>query len=189
MVHATRGDSNSSIEQLLSGAAVDVAPAILGCILTTRLGEETTSVRITEVEAYGGSDDPASHAFRGRTRRNGSMFLPAGHLYTYRSYGIHMMANIVTGGSGDPGAVLLRAGEPVEGLDVMERRRGRTDHICDGPGKLAQALGLTLEHDGMLIGSGLVHLSIRDAPPDVVATPRIGISRATRRPWRLVSGA
>lgn len=146
-------------------------------------------MRLTEVEAYGGSDDPASHAYRGRTDRNASMFLGAGHLYVYRSYGLHMMANIVTGDEGHPGAVLLRAGDPIEGIDIMEQRRARSDHLCDGPGKLAQALGLTLQHDGLAIGADPIDVVTGHSPSGIASTPRIGISRGTQRPWRFIASA
>lgn len=153
----------------------------------TRIDGAVTAVRLTEVEAYGGSDDPASHAYRGRTDRNASMFLGAGHVYVYRSYGIHMMVNIVTGDVGYPGAVLLRAGEPTEGVDIMEHRRRRSDRLCDGPGKLAQALGLTLDHDGLRLGSEAVYLTPESSVIGHAVTPRIGITRATDRHWRFVA--
>ncbi len=143
---------------------------------------------LTEVEAYDGAGDPASHAYRGRTKRNGVMFGPPGHLYVYRSYGIHWCMNVVTAPVGTAGAVLLRGGIPVEGREVMERRRGRGDHLTDGPGKLAQALGVAGEHNGVdLFGSGPVQL-VEGSPVagEIVATPRIGISRATDREWRFV---
>jgi DNA-3-methyladenine glycosylase len=164
----------------------DVAPCLIGSLLTTIIDGAVTSVRLTEVEAYGGADDPASHAYRGRTVRNRSMFLPAGHLYVYRSYGIHDLVNIVTGPEGEPGAVLLRAGDPIEGRAVMERRRRRRDHLTDGPGKLAQALGLTMNHDGIRLNDGPVAMTPRTTTLKILATPRIGITRAVERPWRFV---
>ena len=172
---------------LFTGPVEALAPALLGLRLRTEFSPGPTEVVITEVEAYAGSRDPASHAFRGETPRNGSMFGPAGVLYVYRSYGIHWCMNIVTGPVGDPSAVLLRAGRPHLGGDVMTARRGRTDHLTDGPGKLTQALGVTGDCDGTSVLDGPVRLL--DHPPVegvITATPRIGISRAVDRPWRFV---
>jgi len=172
---------------LLTGTALDVAPRLIGSTLTTTIDGDVTSVCLTEVEAYGGASDPASHAYRGFTARNRSMFLVAGHLYVYRSYGIHNLVNVVTGPEGEPGAVLLRAGEPIEGRPVMERRRRRRDHLADGPGKLAQALGLTLVHDGCRLNEGAVSLTPGSKMRPVRATPRVGITKATERHWRFVT--
>lgn len=169
----------------LSGPVEQVARRILGCLLVTRFGART-AVLIDEVEAYGGVDDAASHAYRGPTPRNGSMFGPAGTLYVYRSYGIHWCANIATGPAGDGQAVLIRGGRVVEGVAVAVRRRGRTDHLADGPGKLTQALGIKGDHDGTSVFRGPVRLE-RGEPPghaQVRATPRVGISREVDRPWR-----
>ncbi len=114
------------------------------------------------------------------------MFLAAGHLYVYLSYGIHQLVNIVTGPEGEPGAVLLRAGVPIDGLATMQQRRGRADHLTDGPGKLAQALGLTLDHDGLWLGEASVSLSPPTNMPRINATARIGITKAVERRWRFV---
>jgi DNA-3-methyladenine glycosylase len=140
--------------------------------------------RIVETEAYT-ADDPASHSFRGPTQRNAVMFGPAGHLYVYRSYGIHWCANVVTGAEGDGQAVLLRAVDPVEGADEMLRRRGRTP-LADGPGKLCQAFGLTGDDDGAdLCSHGPIRiLDGGVGPVESVAGPRIGITRAVDTPWR-----
>jgi DNA-3-methyladenine glycosylase len=143
-------------------------------------------VALTEVEAYDGTDDPASHAFRGRTPRNGSMFAAAGTLYVYRSYGVHWCMNIVCGAEGDPAAVLLRGGIALEGVDEIERRRGRSDHLADGPGKLCQALAVTGDHDGTGVVDGPVRLGERVLTGIVASTPRIGISRAVDLEWRFV---
>ncbi len=175
------------MDDLVAGTALDVAPRLIGCLLTTRIHGVSTSVRLIEVEAYGGSDDPASHAYGGPTERNRSMFLAAGHLYVYLSYGIHQLVNIVTGPEGEPGAVLLRAGVPIDGLATMQQRRGRADHLTDGPGKLAQALGLTLDHDGLWLGEGSVSLSPPTNMPRINATARIGITKAVERRWRFVA--
>ncbi len=146
-----------------------------------------TEVVLTEVEAYGGPDDQASHASNGQTRRNRSMFGPAGTLYVYRSYGVHWCANVVTGPVGTGEAVLLRAGRPIDGEEVIRQRRGRSDHLCDGPGKLCQALGITGVHDGTSLEDGPVRLiPAQETPGTVVATPRVGITKATDRLWRFV---
>jgi len=116
------------------------------------------------------------------------MFGPPGTLYVYRSYGIHWCANVVVREVGVAHAVLLRAGVPIEGVDVMKLRRGREDHLTDGPGKLCQALGITGDHDGTSVVDGRVQLcAARTGPEDVAATPRVGISKAVDRPWRFVA--
>jgi DNA-3-methyladenine glycosylase len=139
---------------------------------------------VVETEAYA-SDDPASHAFRGPTSRNRTMFGPPGRLYVYRSYGIHWCVNVVCEADGTGAAVLVRALEPTEGLDVMCARRGTDDVrlLCAGPGRLTQALGITIAHDGHPVGTPPVEIAL--APPaDVVAGPRVGITKARERPWR-----
>lgn len=175
-----------------SGDVVADARRLLGCVVRT-LGDEPVAVRLPvavrmdEVEAYAAEGDPASHAFSGRTPRNAAMFGPPGNLYVYRSYGIHWCMNIVVGDEGMAGAVLLRGGEVVEGLETAIERRGRSDHLADGPGKLCQALGVTGEMNGSKVNLGVIELVDRDhEPADVVATPRIGISKAVDRPWRFV---
>ena len=140
---------------------------------------------LVEVEAYA-PDDPASHAFRGRTQRNRTMFGPAGHLYVYRSYGVHWCANIVCAQDGIGAAVLLRALEPTRGVDRMRERRGLDDPrlLAAGPGRLTQALGITGADDGLDLLRPPFVLQPPAAPVDVVASPRVGISRAAERPWR-----
>ncbi len=172
---------------LWDGTAFAVAEALIGATLTTEGPEGQTSVTITEAEAYGGSDDPASHAWRGQTARNSPMFGPAGTLYVYRSYGIHWCLNVVTGAVGDPQAVLIRAGIPHQGQELIVQRRGRLDHLADGPGKLTQALGIDGSMDGCHF-ERVESLSIV-APkraPTVVWKPRVGLTRAIERPWRCV---
>ena len=171
----------------LSGPVDQVARRLLGCLLSTDSGGRTAVV-IDEVEAYGGADDPASHAFRGPTARNASMFGPAGTLYVYRSYGVHWCANVVTGPEGTGEAVLIRGGRVVEGMELVLARRGRKDHLTDGPGKLTQALAITGDHDGTSVRTGPVRLEVGAAPDParVRSTPRIGISREAHRPWRFV---
>jgi DNA-3-methyladenine glycosylase len=178
---------STPLETLLEGSVVDVARALLGRRLRSDIGGERCEVVLTEVEAYGGADDPASHAYRGETVRNRHMFGPAGRLYVYRSFGVHWCMNVVAGPEGIARAVLLRGGMPVEGVEVMARRRGRSDHLADGPGKLCRALGVTDEHDGISLFEGPVFL-LGDAAESgtVIATPRVGITKAVRRPWRFV---
>ena len=180
-------DLNSS----LAGSPEQAAPLLLGSSLVSELGGTTVKVRITEVEAYKGSDDPASHAYRGRTRRNGSMFERPGTLYVYRSYGIHWCANVAAGPEGVGWGILFRGGEVVEGLDAARLRRGREDHLANGPGKLAQALGIDQSHNGsyLLDDSSPLHLQAGPAPDLVMATPRVGISQAKDWPWRFVAVA
>lgn len=164
------------------------ARQLLGWRLRTEFDRVPTEVVITEVEAYAGLDDPASHAYRGRTKRNGSLFAGPGTLYVYVSYGIHWCMNVVIGDQETPNAVLLRGGEPVAGLETMVERRGRADHVADGPGKLTQALGVTGSDDGTDLGGQRVHLipTERSLNRRIVATPRIGITKAADWPWRFV---
>lgn len=134
-----------------------------------------------------GEDDPASHAYRGRTPRTVPMFMTAGVIYVYFVYGAHNCVNVVTGVEGTAQAVLLRGGTPVAGIEVMEKRRGRATNLADGPGKLGQALGMTTKHSGLPIDGTLLGLEPGEPPKHVVVTPRVGISRATQRPWRFVA--
>ena len=174
---------------LLSGDVFTVAKSLLGSRLRTTFRGQTTEVMLTEVEAYAGADDAASHAYRGRTRRNGAMFGPPGTLYVYRSYGIHWCMNIVVGDEGLPHAVLLRGGEITQGQGTIERRRGRADNLTNGPGKLCEALGVTGDHDGTSVIDGPVRLLPGTLPQgrSILATPRIGITKAVEEPWRYVA--
>ena len=169
---------------LLEGPVEQVAPTLLGGVL--RHGG--VGVRLTEVEAYGGPGDPASHAHRGPTARTTVMFGPPGRLYIYLSYGMHWAANIVCGPDGTASGVLLRAGEVVEGVELARSRRGRaTDRdLARGPGRLCQALGLTAEHKGTsVLGGGPVTLELPAQPAAAVsAGPRVGVSLEADRPWR-----
>jgi len=172
----------SELPHLLDGTSLEVAPRLLGAVL--RHG--AVAVRLTEVEAYAGLDDPGSHAYRGPTRRNAVMFGPSGRLYCYFTYGMHVCANVVVGDEGDPGAVLVRAGEVVEGLEVARsRRRGAADRdLARGPARLCRVLGIGLEHDGVDLVSGAVRLEPGDRVTTVSTGPRVGLRGAPERPWR-----
>ncbi len=149
------------------------------------------SGRIVEVEAYVGSEDPGSHAYRGMTRRNATMFGPPGHLYVYFTYGMHWCANAVCGEEGQGVAVLLRALAPLSGLDQMRaaRPKARRDRdLCSGPGKLCQAFAVAKEDDGADLVAGDRDLVITDAgvapPVPAVVTTRVGLSAGAEFPWR-----
>ncbi|MCK2056648.1 DNA-3-methyladenine glycosylase [Methylobacterium sp. 37f] len=160
--------------------AAQVAAALIGCDLQV----DGIGGTIVETEAYD-SSDPASHSVNGPTRRNASMFGPAGHAYVYRSYGMHWCLNLVC----EPGsAVLIRALEPRHGLAAMAERRGLTPPrlLCAGPGRLCQALGVTAALDGLSLEEPPFRLSAAHGVPDWSADRRIGISRAVETPWRFL---
>lgn len=159
-----------------------VAPQLLGCVVT----HNGVSIRLTEVEAYVGSADPAAHTFNGMTARNAAMFGPPGRLYVYFSYGIHHNGNIVCAPEGEGQGCLMRGGEVVAGEKLARERRQRPDrapipyeNLARGPGNLGQALGLTLPDNGTP-----VQLSEREEEPEWVAGPRIGISKNAGAPLR-----
>ncbi len=179
---------------------LDVARDLLGKVLVHRRRGVLTSGVIVEVEAYIGESDPACHAAPGPTRRNEPLYGTPGHAYVYLNYGIHYLVNVVTEAAGSPAAVLIRALEPLDGIAVMRRRRGRItkgrrtaksgvaispDDLCRGPGNLTLAMGITLEENRLdLVGDRLYveDRGIRVAPPEW--GPRIGIRVGTERPWR-----
>lgn len=159
----------------------EVAPDLIGAILLV----DGVGGVVVEVEAYD-EEDPASHGYAGRTARNAAMFGPPGHAYVYRSYGVHWCLNLVCAEAGNPEAVLIRALEPAAGLDAMRARRGRDDvrALCSGPGKLCQALGVTRDHDGLPLDRPPFALHAREAVPEIVTGPRIGITKAAELTWR-----
>jgi DNA-3-methyladenine glycosylase len=160
----------------------EVAPELIGAELLL----DGVGGLIVEVEAYD-HEDPAAHGFGNRrTARNASMFLSGGHVYVYRSYGIHWCLNIVCDEPGVAGAVLIRALQPTHGLEAMAARRGVTDErlLCSGPGRLCQALAVTNEHDGSPLDRPPFELLAAGEPVEVVTGPRIGITHAAERPWR-----
>ena len=159
----------------------EVAPDLIGA---TFLVNGVGGV-IVEVEAYHHTD-PAAHSYRGPTPRNRVMFGPAGYSYVYRSYGIHWCANFVCEGVGSASAVLIRAIEPTHGLAAMRRRRGLDDPraLCSGPGKLCQAMGITIAHSELRLDGPPIALYARGARPEIVTGIRIGITKAVELPWR-----
>jgi DNA-3-methyladenine glycosylase len=178
-----------ALDSVLGRAPTEVAPRLLGAVLRRESRDGVVAVRLTEVEAYDGAADPGSHAFRGRTARNAVMFGPPSHLYVYLIYGMHHCCNVVTRHDGVAGAVLLRAGEVVEGVELArDRRGGAADRdLARGPGRLCRALGLALDDDGVDLrtGSTTLHLSDRAMSSRRLATgPRVGLRQAAERPWR-----
>jgi DNA-3-methyladenine glycosylase len=172
-------------------SALRVAPELLGRVLVRRLADGTRlAARLVETEAYL-PDDPASHAFRGPTPRNEVMFGPPGRLYVYFTYGNHWMMNAVTGRVGEGTAVLLRAAEPLQGLEVMAGHRGR-DHprdLCSGPGKLAKAFGITGAQNGHDLVAGPDVYVLEGSPvarSHVSRTTRVGVTLGAERRWRFI---
>ncbi|MBA3265489.1 MAG: DNA-3-methyladenine glycosylase [Nocardioidaceae bacterium] len=190
---------------LLGQPAPQVAPRLLGWLLTHETEAGIVTVELTEVEAYAGERDPASHAFRGSTSRNEVMFGPPGRLYVYLSYGMHWCANVVTGPDGHASAVLLRAARVVEGVDLARSRRGARvldRALARGPACLTQALGINSSHNTIdLLGGGPLRLapprsaglsatgtaraaSVADKSAQMATGPRVGVSQAADVPWR-----
>jgi DNA-3-methyladenine glycosylase len=171
--------------EIFERGSEEAAPALLGCLLIHDSPEGRAAGRIVETEAYHFTD-PASHSFKGRSKRNEVMYLPAGHLYVYFTYGMHWCVNVVCGAAGSGEAVLIRALEPLEGIEVMQRRRGKVtlNLLCKGPARLTQALGITGQLNGTLLGEGPVRLDGIPYTDSYASGPRIGISQATERPWR-----
>ena len=158
-----------------------VAPELIGATLTFN----GVGGVIVEVEAYHHTE-PAAHSYRGQTPRNAVMFGPPGYAYVYRSYGIHWCVNFVCEETGSASAVLIRALEPTRGLPAMRRRRGLADArlLCSGPGRLCEALGITVAHSGLALDAPPFALRARETEPEIVAGVRIGITKAADLPWR-----
>jgi DNA-3-methyladenine glycosylase len=182
------------LTSILAQPAIEAAPQLLGCILQRKINGQTISLKIVETEAYH-QDDPASHTYRGLTKRTAPMFEAGGRLYIYFTYGMHYCVNIVTGSKGTGEAVLIRAAEPVSGIATMKALRDQNDlrKLANGPGKLAQALGIT---DTKLSGErlspytiNLLKTAAQIEQSSIISRPRIGISRAKDLPYRFyISG-
>jgi DNA-3-methyladenine glycosylase len=179
--------------------SVQVAPDLLGCVLEHRTADGLVAVQLTEVEAYTGATDPASHAYRGKTKRNAVMFGPVGHAYVYFTYGMYFCVNLVCAANGSASAVLLRAGEVIEGEELARARRTRgvaaVSHrdLARGPARLCQALDIDRSQDGTdvcVAGSPLrvrwpdAGTPARSAEKKIATGPRVGVSSAAEVPWR-----
>ncbi len=178
-------------------SALDVAIDLLGKVLVTGAGKEIAAGLIVEVEAYLGAEDPASHAYRGKTARNSSMFSLGGIAYVYLSYGIHRCVNIVTGQEDQGEAVLLRAIWPIMSQKLMAKRRGLDDaltsgvikNLASGPGKLTQAMAISLRDNGRPWDQPdfkIIDLGYRPKKGELLSTPRIGITKGVELPWRFL---
>jgi DNA-3-methyladenine glycosylase len=183
---ATNECDNQSMGRALTRAffsrsVLEVAPDLIGALLLV----DGVGGRLVEVEAYH-HIDPAAHSFRGPTARNAVMFGPPGFVYVYRSYGIHWCLNFVCEPKGSASAVLIRAIEPTNGLPLMRRRRSTADErlLCSGPGRVCEALGITGAHNGSALNAPPFKLLARTGPVEVVAGPRIGLTKAVDKPWR-----
>lgn len=159
----------------------DVARDLVGCIVC----HDGVAGRIVEVESYH-QEEPACHAFNGLTPRTQVLFGPPGFAYVYRSYGVHALLNAVAEDEGVGAAALIRALEPVEGVDAMRERRGleRVEDLCNGPGKLTQALGIWLDLNGTPLTGGPIEILPRSSEPEIATGTRIGINKAVELPWR-----
>jgi DNA-3-methyladenine glycosylase len=181
----------TELERVLAVSAVEAAPLLLGAVIRRSSDEGTVAVRITEVEAYlGVGEDPGSHAFRRQSPRNATMFGPPGRLYAYFTYGMHVCVNVVCSPDGTASAVLLRAGEVVEGAELARARRpaARTDRdLARGPARLASALGIPLADDGAALDRDPYELVLGDAVFEAATGPRTGVSGpggGESFPWR-----
>ena len=184
-------NSSSLSRDFYAAATLTVAEALLGKVLVHSSSEGTVAGTIVETEAYIGQDDPACHAATGLTKRNAPMYGPPGKAYIYLNYGVHSLLNAVTEKEGFPAAVLIRALEPLSGVDLMRRRRVTKNrdiafnNLCRGPGNLTRALGITLTENGLDLTGRRLRIENRGIVLGTVAHgPRVGIRVATDRPWR-----
>jgi DNA-3-methyladenine glycosylase len=178
---------------------LEVARDLVGKVLVHRAADGVTAGRIVETEAYVGETDPACHAYKGRTPRNAPLYGPPGLAYVYVSYGLHHLLNAVTEHDGFPSAVLIRAVEPLDGLPRMRARRAaasgrpapvRDSDLCRGPGNLTVAMGITTPtHNTLMLTGGPLTVEDDGETPDVVWTPRIGVTRGADRRWRCAAPA
>jgi DNA-3-methyladenine glycosylase len=174
------------LRTVLAGPVLEVAPRLLGATLRHARDGQSVALRLTEVEAYDGANDAGSHAYRGRTPRTEIMFGPAGYLYCYFTYGMHVCANVVTGVEGAASAVLLRAGEVTDGIELARQRRpGASDRdLARGPARLCKALGIELGDNGNDLVTGPVTLRLAEPVPEVATGPRVGLRGDPHLPWR-----
>ncbi|MEW6412287.1 MAG: DNA-3-methyladenine glycosylase [Candidatus Zixiibacteriota bacterium] len=166
---------------------LEVARDLLGKVIVYNSSEGRLSARIVEVEAYIGQDDPACHAARGKTKRNAVMFGEPGHTYVYFIYGMYYCLNFVTEPENQAAAVLIRAAEPLEGIEIMEQNSPRSTEqlLLSGPGKFCRSFGLTREHNGLDLTGDIIYIEDHpDRPARIVTTPRIGINNARDKKWR-----
>lgn len=168
--------------------AVSLAQALIGCELVHVTEDGVTAGIIVETEAYC-QDDEASHSFRGMTKRNEVMYGPAGRAYIYFTYGMHYCMNVVAGPEGRAEAVLIRALEPTQGIELMQERRGTEDlhNVCSGPAKLVQAMGLVREQNGVSLITNELYIKPAAKKYEIATTPRIGIRQAVDKPWRWIA--
>jgi len=177
------------LSEILRQPSVEAAPLLLGCILSRQTPEGLLSVKIVETEAYH-QDDPASHSFAGITNRTAPMFASGGHIYIYFTYGMHYCVNIVTGRQGVGEGVLLRAAEPLQGVEIMKIHRGidNIHQLTNGPAKLTQSLGIiSTGLSGKKLGPKTLQLDLpqnKVKAEDIAVSPRIGIKKAVDQPWR-----
>ncbi|MBX4196015.1 DNA-3-methyladenine glycosylase [Candidatus Pacearchaeota archaeon] len=171
-------------EEFFNRSTIQVAKDMLGCYIVSESKEGRTVGKIVETEAYL-SDDPGSHTFKGKTKRNEVMFGPPGRAYVYFIYGAHHCINIVTQKAGMGEAVLIRALEPISGIDIMKKRRGKEDiyELCSGPGKLVVALGIDKTFNGLELNKRIKMLEQQEKPT-IVATTRVGLSNGKDLPYR-----
>lgn len=172
---------------------LEVLDHLIGTVLVHRSKEGMTSGLIVEAEAYRGEDDPASFAFKGRTKRSEALYGPPGKAFVYLTYGIHYLLNIITEIEGFPAAVLIRAIEPLEGVSLMKKRRKDENliNLCSGPGKVCQAFGINSALDGVMVTSSRSPLLIKErgeddkSPIELIRRPRIGVREGKDRLWRV----